>query len=465
MSQVNTNSDSTFKLYNDVASRSVGDVPIYKSIVESVITRLYITKTNKSGEGIVFDIVPWSNPPQTNPFISMNFHESMFSTVLRGSMFLYDFLNWGDEFVLNGTEKIHIDTIESVTTGSYNGQETAKEQPTQNTTALNEQQGNSTENQEFRNVSQVFSIYSITKITDDSAIDIKMSKIEPSSIWKIDFTSEDILLKNFNETFLEEYQDFVGYIAVDSKDENPNEEDKPKGLVNEIFRKFDLTGDIEPTKNGIWLRYNNLSWPWLKRKGQFQVLNLLSYLTNYAESKENPNAVNYFFWKDRYGWNFKSIDKILRDNPNPVDGFIVTLQNDNPNRIYGIELSKEFTIPELYDAGALNLYYNRTDPNYDDPYLDFIDTNYGFTYSTITYDYNKDYDSWLHIDSKKLVNQEFDTGVTNDVGKIRPALFNDDLVYGYMGKQPYNTPFPQWWDHIGKTLSGGVTLHGNRNMI
>ena len=41
------------------------------------------------------------------------------------------------------------------------------------------------------------------------------------------------------------------------------------------------------------------------------------------------------------------------------------------------------------------------------PYLDFIDTNYGLTYSTITFDYNVDYDSWQHfIENQHYVEAE-----------------------------------------------------------
>ena len=427
------------ELYNKLVSSGINQsssTQIGISVLEGKIGMLSFSKVNDKGETITFDLVPWSDGGVRNPFISMAYNENLNSPFMYGVLFIYDYLNWGDEFVLNGTEKITLGCNETLV------------------------------GQEDKSVCMMydFRVFNITKVTDDAQLDIKMKKVETSSIWKIEFTSNDILTSNYQQTYLENLEDFVGYIG--GTEESPTTpvasttsttSEPMKGLVDELFAKFELTPSfIEPTSNGIWLKYNHVSWPWMKHKGQLRLLPLLNYIAQNAVSRENPNAVNYSFWHDRKGWHFESVDKLIRDQKGKVvDGFLVTLDTFNPKRIYQLNIDKQFNITELNESGAINAQYVRVDPNYNDPYLDFIDTNYGLIYSDVTFDYNADYDSWHHVGDKKFLSKTIDSTNKNEVGKVKPSTQQyDDAIYGYMSKQPMNTPFPQWWDNIGNTQSG-----------
>ena len=116
------------ELFKKVSSAKVSpQSSIAKSILESKIQLLSIEKKDEKGNTIVFDIVPWKNQEglaQGNPFLQLNYSESMTSTFMNGTLFLNDHLNWGDEFVLNGTEKIILGCTESVAAGDFNEQET-----------------------------------------------------------------------------------------------------------------------------------------------------------------------------------------------------------------------------------------------------------------------------------------------------------------------------------------------------
>ena len=93
-----------------------------------------------------------------------------------------------------------------------------------------------------------------------------------------------------------------------------NSKPKPIGLVNLIESKFFKTGRsmegttqksmfIEPTKNWIWYKQNQLMYPWSKLNRPIKPLQLMQYLAEYAVAENNPYVCNFLFWQDLDRWN------------------------------------------------------------------------------------------------------------------------------------------------------------------
>ena len=117
------------KLINKTIDADSGG-KIGKSILESKIKGLSIVKTDSKGKEVSFDIIPWDQKLEGgvvvkgNPFFAFNFFESLNSPVMTGSLYLRDHMNWGDEFTLNGTEKIILTCVESIATKAQSSSET-----------------------------------------------------------------------------------------------------------------------------------------------------------------------------------------------------------------------------------------------------------------------------------------------------------------------------------------------------
>ena len=365
---------------------------------------------------VEFKIHPWEykgNPPME----SLVFTESINSTNIGGSLYIKDIYNWSEELNLHSFSKIIVKFIDKVPT---------EEIPTKM---------NSLE----------FNVISVSQVTN-RPMTAMTNDTQTLTIIRIDFTSEDIFSKNLDENFFPEGNDFVGFIASENNSQIP-------GLVNKIFQKLNITNyEIEPTYNGIWIKSNEITYPWAKNKGQISLSNLMQYICNYAVCKTNPNAVNYFFWRDKEGFKFKSIEKLLSEQEDSEyekisfsDDFSI------PNQIRNISQMHEPNILQLAKNNIFQTYYEKITPNYEDYYLDFVDTALSFKKEIVDLDYNRDHVLWKKVESYKLIPDTQNTNVYFDNSPIQ-NLKTDDLIYGYYDNRRLNNPFPQKWDHIGKTM-------------
>ena len=91
---------------------------------------------------------------------------------------------------------------------------------------------------------------------------------------------------------------------------------------------------------------------------------LLNYISNYAWDGTGSNGhpfgafafvdvfnvyapklyADYYCWQDRSGWNFRSVSKILNENSDPVDTFIITIDQLNPKRILNYQVLSQNNI-------------------------------------------------------------------------------------------------------------------------
>jgi len=137
----------------------------------------------------------------------------------------------------------------------------------------------------------------------------------------------------------------------------------------------------------------------------------------------------------------------------PIDGFLVTIDETNPKQIFEIKVFREYNIQNLLNSGSLFSFYKRFDPNYENPYLDFTDSLEAIKVKDITYNYNDNYEDIVQIDEFKLVPNSFDTNPILPNGKPKQSARVDDEIYGYFNKNFLNTPNHQDWEVYGKSAS------------
>jgi len=391
----------------------------------SVVRKIQIIKND-----ITFDILPW-NGAVANPLEEFRFLQDINSTTLGGHLVIKDAFNWSGDLNLTGTEKLIVELFSDIT---YSNTKTIE-----------------------------FKIFSIQQVTN-TGTNVSMNQFEYFNAIKIDFSTDNILSESTEYDILNLGDDFVGYISInESTDNNFIEETATSisnlqnknvpGLINEVFKKFGIDEyEIEASHNGVWIRANELTYPWAKSKGQVSLEQLLKYVTSYTVSRNNKNAINYYLWRDIDGYHFKSVEKMIADAPENKNFYVFTNETTYPFAVKAVYEMSEANILQLSDNSVFQSFYEKITPNYDEYYLDFVDNNLSFKREIIDFNYHRDYESWTPIETNKILPDSVTTSVYSENGKnISQSLRTDDDVYGYYANSKLNTPFPQKWDHIGKT--------------
>jgi hypothetical protein len=366
-------------------------------------------------DDVEFSILPWLYKG-ISPFESLSFIESINSTNIGGNLLIKDVYNWSEELNVHSFSKLEIELI--------------KKKPS--------------EDSSIEKIKLSFNVIGVSQVTN-RPISLLMNNVQTYTIIRFDFTSEDIFSSDLDNTMFQNGSDFVGFIASDDDSEI-------SGLVNEIFKKLNVDNyEIEPTYNGVWIRSNELSYPWAKDKGQMNVASLMQYICNYAVSKNNPNAVNYFFWRDREGYKFKSIEKLISEQED-VEHEKINFSDSAEvvNQVKTITQMHEPNVLMLAKNNVFQTYYEKITPNYDDYYLDFVDTSLSYKRQIVDLDYQRDHILWKKIEKYKIIPDNENTSVRNP--DLIQSVKTDDAIYGYFDNKKLNTPFPQSWDHIGKTM-------------
>ena len=371
----------------------------------SIVRKIQIVKND-----IIFDVHPWTHKG-LSPIEEFRFIQDIKSLILGGHLLIKDVYNWSGTLNLIGTEKLIVEFYSDIT---YVNTKTIE-----------------------------FKIFSIEQVSN-TAINVTMNESELYNIIRIDFSTDNLFAEEYEYDILNLGDDFVGYIATDGSGEIP-------GLVNEIFNKLEIEEfDIEPSYNGVWIRANELTYPWAKQKGQINLENLLRYITEYSVSKDNKNAVNYFLWRDIDGYHFKSVEKMITEPSETSAAYIFTSETTSPYAVKAVGEMSESNILKLSDENVFQSFYEKVSPNYDEFYLDFVDNGLSYKYEIVDFNYHRDFNSWRSIESNKILPDNVPTSVYSK-NKLLQNLKVDDDVYGYFDKSKLNTPFPQSWDHIGKT--------------
>ena len=378
-----------------------------------LLQKLSIIKNNN-----VFDVYPSSQNNISNIIEEFKLVQDINSPIMGGHILIQDLYNWSGDLNVNSFEKL---IIELYTDLEYSKKKTFE-----------------------------FNIFSVQQVSHNRN-QVNVNEFEYYNCIKIDFSTDSILSSTEDLDILNYGEDFVGYIATDGSGQIP-------GFVNEIMKKLNVDDyEIEPTFNGVWIKSNELSYPWAKSKGQQSLDSLINYVKEYACSKLNKNAINYFFWRDVDGYHFKSVEKMINDSSETLPAYFFISEAGVPGGIIDVYDMRQANILDLADKNTFQSFYEKISPNYDEFYLDFVDTSIGFTYSIIDFDYVRDFSLWNSIEKYKLIPDDKNTSVYINKNRKKTSentiqnLRTDDVVYGYFQGSKLNTPFDQYWNNLGKT--------------
>jgi hypothetical protein len=328
-----------------------------------------------------------------------------------------------------------------------------------------------------------FTIVSSKIINDFANVnELRYGVADKHIVYRMEFMSSEFFDKIFSTSFLNLDKDFIGYISIgsDEEEQSGSNQNKIPGLINELSLKLGLSPvEIEGTKNGIWLKHKDISYPTGVNQGQIDIMSLIKFVTNYSVSKINTNAVNFCFWQDRDGWHFKSIEKILQEqseneSPPTFDLNTDDLQGSEQklSRVISVSITNQNDLLSLTNSRAFYSHYISQKPNYNDPYFDFMSSIEGFTYSIVDYDYHRDFAKVNHVEQYKLIPEDVDTGsILNKKKKItKPSRLATDSVWGFYELNTLNNPFESgihysadrgfgakpdnpkivWWDYVDR---------------
>jgi hypothetical protein len=249
------------------------------------------------------------------------------------------------------------------------------------------------------------------------------------------FASKLFLEDNFNVNL---QQDFIGKISGSSDYGNVPEVDLPPGPpLGDGFVQYlySLTGETKPlyaddTFNDIWFRHDPTFYPWSKIGNTSKFSQIMNYLVEYACYGPNFNAVNFFFWEDLFGWNFKCLETLSRQGSSGL--FTPSLDENNAHAIVYFEVINSITPTKLRNEGAFFSEYVRVKPNWGNPYNSDSDVNADLTKTLYTYTYDL---SWSTISGNPVRYFGGDSNTTRI----------SDTSYGYHSIA-YNKQSTQWWN-------------------
>lgn len=249
-------------------------------------------------------------------------------------------------------------------------------------------------------------------------------------------------------------------------------------LIHKLFETHGIevqNENIENTKNGIWLKANTYSWPFKKPIHQLKFIELLSYITQYSirdftekASEAKKIDARFCLWCDVSGtWYFKSVGKLIEESEEEEEVFYVNPESEHlSNKIYNIRtISHSKNLINNIENNIFYSSYVRIDPDYKDPYIDFVDTQSSKIGSSgldkdelkkyLKYDYDKEFPNINHIGDTPI-NFLFDLdvdafgGASGPTGDFNVTVWDtDNTKYGYFNETRYNTPNPVWWETIG----------------
>ena len=286
-----------------------------------------------------------------------------------------------------------------------------------------------------------------------------------------------------------EYCLFVGATAGASgasgaSGETEIEATKIPSLIHKLFKTHDIeikNENIENTKNGIWLKANTYSWPYKKPIHQLKFIELLSYITQYSirdftekASEAKKIDARFCMWCDVSGtWYFKSVGKLIEESEEDGEEeevFYINPESEHlSNKIYKIRtISHSKNLINNIENNIFDSSYVRIDPDYKDPYIDFVDTQSSKIGSSgldkdevkkyLKYDYDKEFPKINHVGDTPI-NFLFDldadafggtSGASGPTADFNVTVWDtDNTKYGYFNETRYNTPNPVWWETIG----------------
>ena len=208
--------------------------------------------------------------------------------------------------------------------------------------------------------------------------------------------------------------------------------DWAKDIINR-FSNLELAGGevdsrpyfISPSKNYAWLKEKQQIYPSGRKVDNDSFLNLLNYLaTNAVDSNNVPN---FFFWKDLSSTNFISYETMQNTTSNPIAMSLSTtnidaIVPDGEIKINSIDPVPNFSFMELENNGAFCSYYERIDPDFENPYFSFSDLSKGYTIYPVTYSLNRSFKKGGKLFSPYQSRANIADGTDQPVDPLDPEL-------------------------------------------
>lgn len=300
----------------------------------------------------------------------------------------------------------------------------------------------------------VLCVYEIHKMSNPADMKQKSSGESPA-IYELSLCSPEFYYLQNEISYIED--DYIGSISSEGT-----------SIVKTILNKFsefssaigaggenNKIKEIENSGNGLWLKKNNLTYPWEKERSNLDYFTTLNWISENTIGNNNPNNCSFLFYINKRGYNFRSIeDMILKGASNnftltrslPGAGeykyALSTTGYTNLNTIRGWTILQEYNHIIFSQMGAYGSKYNLIKPKYNDPYFDYVDFDSSHTNEKVVYEYHKDFDKWAHVEEHKLLPNDF------EIKESQYKILYDD-IFGYYGKG-YNSPHEKEYEYLSK---------------
>jgi hypothetical protein len=232
----------------------------------------------------------------------------------------------------------------------------------------------------------------------------------------------------FNERSVFEFEEDIKPISKKGKEDS---------WVGQIFAKYfpeDWERDTayaSDTKNYAWLKHKNLVYPNGRKADQTKILNLLNYFAENANVDNDPPRADFFFWKDLTGVNFLSLgDEIAASEK--AEGIYGVYDRDSiaPDGIVKIDDISvfNFSFMDLETSGAFQSYYERVDPNLDQPHFYLMDSTNSLKTKIINFNFLDYYPDFVDYLDKSTSNTSWDIDQSSDIAKYEIINFGGQEI-------------------------------------
>ena len=286
-------------------------------------------------------------------------------------------------------------------------------------------------------------------------------------------SSGQLMDMGIDDTFGSDEADLEESESEDDKNNLcPSFDYEKRGFVNDLIKnKLSVIDgveyDIEATKNSIWYRqFFPLTSAKLHDYKTQTIHSLLSEAKNFAQNKENPYAVNYYFWQDLDGYHFSSVENLIKKQESVFNDDELMIENNKVfvhaaditqqpsyakfNRVNKIKVTQYVDLLKLISSGAFgSLYRYWMKPRFDlVVQTDFTENEINFEMSkeeinylidknTYSYFYPRDRVLWRGIEDVPIVSQTIDNvelfkpSLTNIIRPQTTTTTKNDYEHGY----------------------------------
>lgn len=308
-------------------------------------------------DGTVWNIVNSENPNESYGFFErMNIDEGILSVIPSGTLVLRDEGDIISDFNFTGKDKFY-----------------AK---------LKDSRNNEIELLDYY-------VYQVARATD-------YQKKGEARLVTIKFIHESYF---FNERSVFNFEEDIKFICRQGSEDN---------WVGRIFQQFfprDYPNNAfaSNTGNYAWLKHKNLAFPNGRRADQTKILNLLNYFAenSNADNTDQIPRADFFFWKDLTSVNFLSIGDEINANSIPDRKYgIFDRESIGPDGVIKIDDISvfNFSFMDFETSGGFQSYYERVDPNLDQPHFYLMDSTNSLKTKIINYNILDYYSNFAFVD-------------------------------------------------------------------